>query len=368
MRKAKIIVSNLVKYYGSVRAVDRVSLTIHDSEFCIVLGPSGCGKTTLLRCIAGLEKPDDGEIVMNGKVISSRDFVLPPEKRNMGFVFQSYALWPHKTVFDNVAFGLKIRNISRNEIRERVKNALMLVGMDLNEFGNRYPWQLSGGQQQRVALARSLVYEPEVLLLDEPLSNLDAKVRETTRVELKSILRRLAITVVYVTHDQEEAMALGDVLFIMNNGRIVEYGDPATLYLNPKESFTMSFLGLMNSLEGIVVDIDEIDRSGTVKVKNCDEAIYVSNIPSNLHPGGKVSLFIRASDLVVKKTKESQDINSLRGFVDAFTYLGTWCDVLLTVGKLKLRARLPSSVVLKEGEEVNIVLPPNALRVFPSMG
>ncbi|WP_461865268.1 ABC transporter ATP-binding protein [Thermococcus sp.] len=218
-------------------------LKVRDKEFLTLLGPSGCGKTTTLRMIAGFEKPDRGEIIFNGKVVND----VPPYERNIGIVFQDYALFPHMTVFKNIAFGLEMRRISRREIEKRVSQVLELVG--LKGFENRYPEQLSGGQQQRVALARALVVEPKLLLLDEPLSNLDAKIRERLRGEIRRIQRELGITTIYVTHDQEEAMAISDRIAVMNVGTVEQVGKPLELYYNPRTEFVARFLGLSNILE-----------------------------------------------------------------------------------------------------------------------
>ncbi|WP_324734807.1 ABC transporter ATP-binding protein [Thermococcus sp. SY098] len=219
------------------------SLKAKDGEFLTLLGPSGCGKTTTLRIIAGFEKPDKGKVLFNGRIMNE----IPPYERNIGIVFQDYALFPHMTVFKNIAFGLELRKLPREEIEKKVRQALKLVGLEGLE--NRYSEQLSGGQQQRVALARALVIEPEVLLLDEPLSNLDAKIRERLRGEIKRIQKELGITTIYVTHDQEEAMAISDRIAVMNNGRIEQVGNPLELYYHPKTEFVAKFLGLSNILE-----------------------------------------------------------------------------------------------------------------------
>ncbi|WP_457754221.1 ABC transporter ATP-binding protein [Thermococcus sp.] len=232
----------ILKTLGDFR-LEIESLKAKEGEFLTLLGPSGCGKTTTLRIIAGFEKPDKGEVLFNGRVMNE----IPPYERNIGIVFQDYALFPHMTVFKNIAFGLELRKLPREEIEEKVRQALKLVGLEGLE--NRYPEQLSGGQQQRVALARALVIEPEVLLLDEPLSNLDAKIRERLRGEIKRIQKELSITTIYVTHDQEEAMAISDRIAVMNDGRIEQVGMPLELYYHPKTEFVAKFLGLSNILE-----------------------------------------------------------------------------------------------------------------------
>ncbi|WP_048159803.1 ABC transporter ATP-binding protein [Thermococcus barophilus] len=232
----------ILKILGDFR-LEIERLKAKEGEFLTLLGPSGCGKTTTLRIIAGFEKPDRGEVLFNGRIMNE----IPPYERNIGIVFQDYALFPHMTVFKNIAFGLELRKLPREEIEKRVRQAIKLVGLE--GFENRYPEQLSGGQQQRVALARALVIEPKVLLLDEPLSNLDAKIRERLRGEIKRIQKELGITTIYVTHDQEEAMAISDRIAVMNDGRIEQVGKPLELYYHPKTEFVAKFLGLSNIIE-----------------------------------------------------------------------------------------------------------------------
>ncbi len=247
---AGIGLQGVTKRFGRVAAVDRVDLDIRDGEFITFLGPSGCGKTTTLRLLAGFLTPDEGRILVDGEVYSSPERCLPPERRQMGMVFQSYAVWPHRTVYENVAFGLKLRKRPGAEVRERVSAMLKLVGLEGLEA--RYAAQLSGGQQQRVALARSLVVEPRIMLLDEPLSNLDAKLRERMRVELKQVQRRTGITFVYVTHDQAEAMALSDRIAVFHQGRVHQYAAPREVYEHPADKVVADFMGLVNFLEGTV--------------------------------------------------------------------------------------------------------------------
>src|SRR5215216_1615338 len=252
---AGLIIEHLTKIFsGSVRAIDDVSLNIQPGEMVSFLGPSGCGKTTTLNCIAGLEHPDQGLIQVGDFVMTdgARHIFLQPEERGLGMVFQSYALWPHMTVADNVGFGLRIAKVSSAEIKRRVNDILELVG--LGGMGSRYPFQLSGGQQQRVALARAVVAEPRVLLLDEPLSNLDAKVRETARIWLRDIQKRLGITAVYVTHDQAEALAMSDKIAVMHAGRVQQFATPQEVYDHPATRFVAEFIGATSFLKGKVVD------------------------------------------------------------------------------------------------------------------
>ena len=265
-------VTDLCKYfqdeskYGRVKAVDRVSFTVSEGQFFTMLGPSGCGKTTTLRCIAGLEKPDSGDISVNDRVLYSatKGISVSANHRNLGMVFQSYAIWPHMNVFDNVAFPLRVgtrRRTSKTEVKQRVERSLEVVG--LSHLAGRFATKLSGGQQQRLALARALVIEPAVLLLDEPLSNLDAKLRESLRFELKRLQRDQGITTVYVTHDQAEALSMSNEIAVMNQGRISQIGNPFSVYLEPDNDFVADFVGLTNFITGVVTE--KSGRGGTVR-------------------------------------------------------------------------------------------------------
>ena len=246
-------VENLVKRFGEVVAVGGISFEVPKGKLLTLLGPSGCGKTTTLNIIAGFETPDDGDVHVGERLISSatENVLVPAHKRNLGMVFQSYGLWPHLRVRDNVAFGLQMRKTPRNEIAGAVERALGLVRLD--GLGERYPSQLSGGQQQRVAFARALVYEPDVLLLDEPLSNLDAALREEMRLELKDLQTQSGITTIFVTHDQVEAMVMSDIIIVMNEGRIEQMGSPSDIYQHPANQFVAGFVGISNFIEGEVV-------------------------------------------------------------------------------------------------------------------
>jgi iron(III) transport system ATP-binding protein len=254
---AGIVIKGLSKSFGAgaadVAAVADLALDIKDNQFVTLLGPSGCGKTTTLRLIAGYMTPDAGTIEVAGRLLSSPQGVVSPEGRGMGMVFQNYAVWPHKTVFENVVFGLKLRKLPAAAARRKVEEMLALV--NLGGLDQRYPGELSGGQQQRVALARSLVVEPDILLLDEPLSNLDAKLRERMRVELKQLQRRTGITFVYVTHDQAEALALSDQIAVMSGGRLQQYGTPFEVYAHPANRTVADFMGLVNLVAGRVRDL-----------------------------------------------------------------------------------------------------------------
>jgi iron(III) transport system ATP-binding protein len=255
----RVAVRNLTKRFGPLEVVNRVDLAIQEGELFTLLGPSGCGKTTLLRLIAGFYVPDEGEVYFDERRVND----VPPHERGIGMVFQNYALWPHMTVFENAAYGLKLQNIGRSEIAAQVMSVLEKV--KLTGLGDRYPGQLSGGQQQRVALARALVLNPKILLLDEPLSNLDAKIRIQVRAEIRKLQKELGITTVYVTHDQEEALTLSDRIAVFNQGKVLQVGPPKELYERPANRFVADFIGINNLIEGTVQSIDAQHRQLTVK-------------------------------------------------------------------------------------------------------
>src|SRR6185503_2941133 len=252
---AFIDIADIDKRFGGFQALSRITLAIAEREFITFLGPSGCGKTTMLRTLAGFLTPDNGSIRVAGRLLSSPQAVVPPEQRRMGMVFQNYAIWPHMSVFENVAFGLRIDKMERAKIEERVARVLAAVGLEGLE--RRNPGQLSGGQQQRVALARSLVVEPAILLLDEPLSNLDAKLRERMRTELKTLQRRSGITFIYVTHDQAEAMALSDRIVVFSQGAVQQVGTPRDVFERPANLFVADFMGLVNKVPGTLIERSE---------------------------------------------------------------------------------------------------------------
>ena len=295
---AGIAIRGLSKSFGardaSFAAVADLDLEIENNSFVTLLGPSGCGKTTTLRLIAGYIVPDKGTIEVDGRVLSSPGAVVSPEARGMGMVFQNYAVWPHKTVFENVVFGLKLRRIPTAAAKKQVETALALV--NLSGLEGRYPNELSGGQQQRVALARSLVVEPSILLLDEPLSNLDAKLRERMRTELKELQRRTGITFVYVTHDQAEALALSDHVAVMSGGRLQQYGTPFEVYAHPANRMVADFMGLVNLVPGTVRAL--ANGGGTVEISP-DLTLDVAAL-DGLKPGkASTSLFVRKISVLV---------------------------------------------------------------------
>jgi iron(III) transport system ATP-binding protein len=292
---AGITIRGLSKSFGagdtSFAAVSDLNLAISDNQFVTLLGPSGCGKTTTLRLIAGYIVPDAGTIQVNDRLISSPQRVVPPDARNMGMVFQNYAVWPHKTVYENVVFGLKIRKVPSVEMRRKMEETLALV--NLTGLEQRYPNELSGGQQQRVALARSLVVEPEILLLDEPLSNLDAKLREQMRVELKRLQRRTGITFVYVTHDQSEALALSDQIAVIHGGRLQQYGTPLEVYARPANRVVADFMGLVNLLPGKVVSMQD----GAGVIESAPDLKLDVMLPDGIAAGDNVELAIRPENI-----------------------------------------------------------------------
>ena len=256
---SSVTFKGITKNYGNVQIIHEFNCVFNDKEFITLLGPSGCGKTTMLRMIAGFEKPTAGEIMIDDETVSGSGVFVPPNKRNIGMVFQSYAVWPHMNVFDNAAYPLKIQGVKRDEIRRRVEEILEAV--HLSEYSSRMPDELSGGQQQRVALARALVSNPKLLLLDEPLSNLDAKLRESMRFEIKELQKHFGITVVYVTHDQTEAMTMSDRVIVFNKGIVQQIDTPMNIYRNPANEFVADFVRRINFIEGTAHD-GRIELSG----------------------------------------------------------------------------------------------------------
>ena len=315
MPAGQVRLENIGKRYGEIWAVRHIGLEIARGEFYTLLGPSGCGKTTLLRTIAGFVAPDEGTVFLDGLAVNH----LPPWKRNLGMVFQNYALWPHLTVFDNVAFGLKERKFPRREIEPRVMEALEQVGLKGTE--QRRPSQLSGGQQQRVALARTLVVQPRVLLLDEPLSNLDAKLRHEMRLELLKLQRDIGLTTIYVTHDQEEALTLSTRIAVMNLGRIIQEGKPREIYESPRDRFVAAFVGKSNFFSGTVIGSSggllEIHTQEGFRIKAVAPAGYQA-------PNARwVLLYVRPEAIdVVEPADQPPKVNRITGRVAASAYQG----------------------------------------------
>jgi putative spermidine/putrescine transport system ATP-binding protein len=306
---ADLALSGLSKHYGEFYAVRDVSLKIADGEFLVLLGPSGCGKTTTLRMIAGFIEPSAGHVSLAGQDVT----LLPPWKRNAGMVFQSYALFPHMTVAQNIAFGLEMRKLQRAEIERRVEEALALVR--LRGFGARLPRQLSGGQQQRVALARALAIRPDVLLLDEPLSNLDAKLRQEVRVEIRELQRQLGLTTVMVTHDQEEALTMADRLVVMNEGSVHQVGNQRDLYERPADRFVAGFVGRSTFLAGTVETSGHFRTDGGISLACRDGH------------AGRAALALRPERVEIGPDPRSGLDNSLPGTVEFVSYLGALIDI-----------------------------------------
>ena len=327
----------MTKKFGNVYAVDKFDALIRDGEFVSILGPSGCGKTTMLRMIAGFEKATEGEISIGDQIVSKAGdgIFVPPEKRHIGMVFQSYAVWPHMNVFDNVAYPLKIQKVSAEQLKERTTKALALV--HLEEYAARFPNQLSGGQQQRVALARALVAEPGLLLLDEPLSNLDAKLRESMRFEIKELQRKLGVTVVYVTHDQAEAMAMSDRIIVMYKGVIQQIDVPTQIYEHPANPTVADFIGLVNFLEGEA-------EPGVIHFNKLG-----CSLPVEVSFAGPARVAVRPEHITMSKTS-----GPLRGKLLHKIYLGDSTDWRIAVGDTVLRVidRGLSFDEYVDGEEV----------------
>jgi len=346
---ASIGIERVTKRFGGVTAVRDLSLEIADREFVTLLGPSGCGKTTLLRLIAGFMAPDEGVIRVGSAALSTPTGIVPPERRGMGMVFQNYAVWPHKTVYQNVAFGLEVRKVGRAATQTRVGRVLELV--NLAGLERRYPSQLSGGQQQRVALARSLVVEPGILLLDEPLSNLDAKLRERMRWELKDLQRRTGITFVYVTHDQSEAMALSDRIAVMHAGEIMQVGAPRAVYARPVNKVVADFMGLVNLISARVVRAG--DEDGLVAIGG-EHKVSVA-VPPGAVAGEMVQLAIRPENLRLVPASSGDGSGSVPGEVAEVTFLGNLVDCHVTLGDgTRVRVQLDPGQTPELGQRVAI--------------
>jgi iron(III) transport system ATP-binding protein len=369
-----LTISNLVKSFagesgrrrataGRVLAVDDVSLEVGEGEMFTLLGPSGCGKTTTLRAVAGLERPDSGRIVVGDRVLfDGSGLNVPANQRGLGMVFQSYAIWPHMTVFDNVAFPLQVRKRSlrpgKREIRERV--AKVLETMELGHLADRQATKLSGGQQQRLALARAIIIEPPLLLLDEPLSNLDAKLRESLRYELKRLQRELGITSVYVTHDQIEALALSTTIAVMKEGNVLQTGRPREVYESPNCRFVAEFIGTSNFLRGKVVAregecVDLDTEAGRVRLES----------PVRIPVGEEVIAAVRPESLEISTTSWGNRVNEWPGTVTNRAFLGDAIDHIVRVGRGSLRVRGNPAVSIKPGTEIFVATEPSKVTLVP---
>lgn len=352
-----IILESVTKCWGEVTAVDNLNLIIPDGSFMCLLGPSGCGKTTTLRMIAGLEEPNKGRILMDNKAIynSERCFSLEPNKRNVGLIFQSYALWPHMTVFQNIAFGLEMQNMEKKRITNRVKDISKWMKID-NLLG-RYPSELSGGQQQRTALARSLAPQPSCILMDEPLSNLDAKLRVEMRIELKRLHSETHQTILYVTHDQVEALSLGTQLAVMNEGRLQQIGEPLKVYNYPNNLFVAEFVGshTINMLNGT------ISRGKDKWIVKCDELSFPLEKTKEIIDGQKVRVCIRPEDVILNSSKP---VDYLKFTI--YSIQPTGPDILVRVrrGDIFLTARMIERTILPLETEVDVNFQPGRLLLF----
>lgn len=353
-----IDVQGLTLKYGDAIAIDNLDLSVADGEALVLLGQSGCGKTSTMRCIAGLESPVAGTIKIGGETVfdGNRGISKPPHKRNIGMVFQSYAIWPHLTVFENVAFPLVMERVKKAQIKTRVEQTLELVG--LSAMAQRGASLLSGGQMQRVALARSLVMQPSVLLLDEPLSNLDARLRDRLRIELRDLQQRLGLTSIYVTHDQEEALALADKIALMQGGRIVQIGTPDNIYNHPTSASIADFLGVSN-----IIPSDVVDQT-TIKIAGVERDVAVESVPSG---GVDLRACIRSEDIVLGPAGK-QGTNVFDGLLKVVSFQGPTVryQVQATGGAefIVLAPRTTASD-FKLNDNVTFSIPPAAIQVLP---
>lgn len=359
----RLSIQNLTKDYASAKALDRVSFDVADGEFVTLLGPSGCGKSTTLFAIAGLDKPTDGSITLDDRVLfdGARGVFVTPEARNCGLVFQSYALWPHMTVRQNVAFPLKIRGIAKKELEEQVEQSLALV--EMQPLAARYPHELSGGQQQRVALARTLVYRPSLLLLDEPLSNLDAKLRLRARGWLKQLQTQLGLTTIFVTHDQTEALSLSDRIVVMDGGRIMQVGTPQEVYRDPATPFIADFIGGSNFLTARVVTVNE----GQAHIALPDGQTLRVSAGTEVTAGEQVTIAVRPEAVCLAKNGTFPDskVNLLRGRIVEREFLGPRYLYAMSIANQLVRFE---TVETLSNDDTMITVPSDSCTVFAFRG
>ena len=349
-----ITLEKLCKKFGGVKAVDDVSFKIDDGEFFFILGSSGCGKTTLLRLIAGFYTPEGGSLRFGDREMNN----VVPNRRNSGMVFQNYALWPHMTVFDNVAYGLRVRKLSTAETRREVAKILGTVRMQ--EYAQRFPNQLSGGQQQRVALARALVIKPDILLMDEPLSNLDAKLRMELRDEIKRIQRETNVTALYVTHDQKEAMAMADRIAVMKDGQIVQVDSPREVYSRPRTRFVAAFMGEVNRIPGKVIE----NGDDFVKIETALGVLVSKNICGKFDKGDSVEAMVRPEAVTITR---DGDLNRFEGVVESSIYLGQVEEFFIKSQNdinIKMITQVSTQPEYKPGESLFLSFPPESLHVI----
>jgi iron(III) transport system ATP-binding protein len=352
-----VTITGLTKRYGDVGAVAGLDLAVRPGELVALLGPSGCGKTTTLRLVAGFITPDGGEIRVGDRVLSSPTVVVPPERRRMAMIFQSYALWPHMTVAQNVAYGLRFAGVPRPERERRVEAMLQVV--QLGGYGARYPGELSGGQQQRVAVARALVVEPEILLLDEPLSNLDASLREEMRFEIRRLHEQFGITTLYVTHDQAEAMVISDRVAVLRDGRVVQAGAPQELFERPRTRFVAEFIGKTNLIDAVADGPASVAR-GNLRLRVAADG---------LKPRAPAVVSIRPHQITLGSTgSAAAGVNVIAGTIVRASYLGDTVDyqVRLEGSDVVLRVTGPAPARARAGESVGVTVPPEACVLLPA--
>ena len=350
---ASVELRGLTKCFGPLAVVDNVSLRIDHGQLVCLLGPSGCGKTTTLRLIAGFLEPSDGEIHVGDRLVSSKARTLPPEQRSMSMIFQSYALWPHMTVTENIVYGLRLRKMDRDTIAKKL--AAILATTKLEPLAQRYPGELSGGQQQRVALARALIVEPETLLLDEPLSNLDANLREEMRFEIRRLHDEYRYTTVYVTHDQSEAMTTADLIAVMNGGKIDQLGSPEDIYARPESEFVARFIGASNVIKGTALDGNHVSFAGAT--------LQVVGAP--LTSGQSAPVAIRQHDVGLSMQAPASLQNTIKAVVTRQVYLGANRDYMVEVADgTALRATTPNEINVARGSEVWLTLPSDRCRAL----
>ncbi|MDF2652040.1 MAG: transporter [Paenibacillus sp.] len=353
---------NIQKKFGPNVVVDNFNIQIEQGECVSFLGPSGCGKTTTLNIIAGFLEPDQGELIIKGRKMNG----VPSNKRDLGMVFQTYSLFPHMTIFENVAYGLKLRKVPKAEIAQKVRNILELV--KLPQVADRYPKQLSGGQRQRIAIARALVTEPSLLLLDEPLSNLDAKLREELRDELKRLQQEIGVTTIFVTHDQEEALYLSNRIVVLDHGKVEQIGTPWDIYNRPASEFVHTFIGKSNRMKGIVEQV----RGGSVFIRTEAGVIEGDSRDVNFNNGESVSVYVRPEKISVRKSAaDSNGMNVAEGRVKLISFLGAYTECELEVGSNTITVRLQTDQEnsrYSAGEMVQLVWQPGDVFVFSGKG
>jgi ABC-type Fe3+/spermidine/putrescine transport system ATPase subunit len=365
-----IVVEGLSKRFQTrterVQAVNDISFEVASGEMVTLLGPSGCGKTTTLRCVAGLERPEGGRITINGRTVvdTGNEVFVPAHLRRLGMVFQSYAIWPHMTVHQNVAYALEGQRMSRAERRQRAMEALELV--KLAEFAERPAPRLSGGQQQRVAIARALAGHPDALLFDEPLSNLDAKLRAETRTEIRKLQKQTGLTSIYVTHDQSEALAISDWVIVMQDGRIMEKGRPSEIYRYPRHIFTAQFIGDTNLIPGQVESVDSSTK--LVSVDTPVGRLLGTASEASVEPGDAVQISIRPEDLTTAPPPEGKPWNQIKARVDIFAFAGSAVEAELTCGDYRIQCLFGRDAELAPDTEIVLGFAPEACVILPDQG